>query len=127
MNVIGIVVRGFIIWIIPLVISFFFYSPQRELVISYALFKSIMVVVLTVTTLGVNFVRPVTRYSALAVALAYTAINLLLDMFVLLPMTGMSLNAYLEQIALVYVIIFAVTWGMLNGRNRNDSPQAQRA
>ncbi|MDX2139730.1 MAG: hypothetical protein SF123_16715 [Chloroflexota bacterium] len=128
MSVVGVVVRGFVIWIIPLVVSFFLYSPQSELLVSYAWFKSIMVVVLTLTTLGVNLVRPVTRFPALMVAAAYTAISLILDLFVLLPLTRMSLAAYIEQIALVYVIIFGVTWGMLSGRSQSHVvPQPRQA
>ena len=116
MNIVGVLVRGFLIWIIPLAISFAFYSPQSELIVSYAWFKSIMVVVLTLTTLGVNLVKPLKSASPLLLAVVYTAMSIVLDLLILVPMTRMSLGTYVEQIALVYIIIFGVTWAVMSGR-----------
>lgn len=127
MRYIGILVRGFIIWIIPLAISFFFYSPQSELLTSYAWFKSIMVVALTLTTLAVNLVRPIKHGSPLLIAVTYTAISVVLDLLVLVPFFRMSLSTYIEQIALVYIIIFGITWGILRGRAGEQSMTAQMA
>jgi predicted neutral ceramidase superfamily lipid hydrolase len=117
MQWVNVIVRGFLIWIIPLAISFAFYSPQSELLTSYAWFKSVMVVVLTLTTLGVNLIRPIKRSSPLLIAVIYTAMSIVLDLLVLVPMTRMSLAIYVEQIALVYSIIFGITWGILRGRS----------
>lgn len=113
MTYVWLVVHGFIIWFIPILISFFFYSPEQELVASYALFKSVMVVALSLTTLAVNVLRPIKSVNPVIVALVYTAISLMLDLVVVVPMTGLSLNDYIEQIALIYVVIFTMTWGML--------------
>jgi hypothetical protein len=120
MNVVGLLVRGFLIWAIPLGISFFFYSPQSELLVSYAWFKSIMVVVLTLTTLAINLIRPLKSGSPLVVAVVYTAMSIILDLLVLVPMIRISLPTYIEQIALVYIIIFGITWGILSGRATNQ-------
>jgi hypothetical protein len=127
MNVVGLLVRGFLIWAIPLAISFFFYSPQSELLVSYAWFKSIMVVVLTLTTLAINLIRPLKGGSPLVVAVVYTAMSIILDLLVLVPMTRMSLPTYIEQIALVYIIIFGITWGILSGRAANQTMTARTA
>lgn len=114
MSYIGVLGRGFLIWVIPLVVSFFFYSPARELVTSYALFKSVMVFVLTLVTLGVNIIRPVTFLTPWVVAAVYTAISIILDVLIVMPMAGLTPSAYMEQIGLIYIVIPALTWGILS-------------
>jgi uncharacterized membrane protein YuzA (DUF378 family) len=113
---IGVVLRGAIIWLVPLVVSFGFYTPTLELVTSYALFKSVMVVVLTGTLLLVNLVRPPLGVAPWVAALVYLVVNLALDVLVVVPMARLTVGAYIEQIALVYVIIPALTWAMLSRR-----------
>jgi hypothetical protein len=115
--------RSVLIWIVPLVISFSFYSPDRQLVTSYALFKSVMVVSLTAITLAVNMIRPVSGFSPFVLALVYTLISIVLDLLVVVPMAGLTLGAYVEQIMLVYCIIPALTWSIQHLRQQ----QATRA
>lgn len=112
----GLIVRGASVWLVPLGVSFGFYSPTLELLTSYALFKSVMVVVLTVTLLLVNLVRPPVGVSPWVAAGVYLAVNLVLDLLVVVPMARLTLGAYLEQIALVYVIIPTLTWALLSRR-----------
>jgi hypothetical protein len=106
--------RGLIIWLVPLLISFLFYTPQRELVTSYAFFKSVMVMALVGVTLAVNLIRPVRSFPVWQVALVYTLISLLADILVLVPFMRLTLGQYVEQIALMYVIIPALTWALLS-------------
>jgi hypothetical protein len=106
--------RGLIIWLVPLLISFLFYTPQRELVTSYAFFKSVMVMALVGVTLAVNLIRPVRSFPVWQVALVYTLISLLADILVLVPFMRLTLGQYIEQIALMYVIIPALTWALLS-------------
>jgi hypothetical protein len=106
--------RGLIIWLVPLLISFLFYTPQRELVTSVAFFKSAMVMALVGVTLVVNLIRPVRSFSVWQVALVYTLISLLADILVLVPFMRLTLGQYVEQIALMYVIIPALTWALLS-------------
>jgi hypothetical protein len=116
MKMTSLVVRGFLIWLIPFVVSFFFYSPSRELTVSYALFKSIMVLTLTLVTLTVNWLKPVSGANPMLVVFIYTAMSLVLDIIIVIPMAGLTLPAYVEQIALVYIIIPVVTWTSLAAR-----------
>jgi hypothetical protein len=118
----GLIGRGFLIWLVPLVVSFFFYTPESELVVSYPLFKSVMVVVLTLVTLAVNWIRPPVGFSPLTMAVIYTAMSLVLDLLILVPMMRLSLLAYLEQIALVYIIIPAITWATQAARTVTWQP-----
>lgn len=127
MKIVGLLGRGALIWVVPLIVSFSFYAPTRELVTSYALFKSVMIVTLTLITLAVNLIKPVRGFSPLVVALVYTAINWALDLVFLLPMTGMSVSAYIEQIALGYIVIAALTWAITWGRERSLPLTAQGA
>jgi hypothetical protein len=116
MKFVGLVGRGFLIWLVPFVVSFFLYTPDRELAVSYALFKSIMVVVLTAVTIAVNWVKPSTTFAPWLVALVYTAINLLLDIVIVIPTAQLTLPTYVEQIGLVYTLIPAITWALLTAR-----------
>jgi hypothetical protein len=105
----NILARGCLIWLVPFLVSFGFYTPSGELTSSYALFKSAMVLTLTWTTLAVNLVRPPRALPPWMVAAAYLLINVALDALVLVPLMGLTAAAYVEQIGLVYLIIPSLT------------------
>jgi hypothetical protein len=111
-------VRGFLIWLVPFGVSFFFYNQERELTSSYALFKSVMFLVLVWTTLAVGLIRPPRATPAWLVGLIYLAINLGLDALVVLPLTGLSLPTYFEQIGIGYLLIPTVTYVLLRQGGR---------
>jgi hypothetical protein len=113
-KILGLVGRAAIIWVVPLVVSFLFYSPEQRLIVHYALFKSVMIVVLTLTTLAVNVIRPPQQVVAWQVALLYAIVNWVLDFIVLLPMSNMSFSTYWEQIGMTYIIIPVLTWALLS-------------
>jgi len=113
MRYFSLILRGSIIWLVPFIASIFFYTPDGQLTTSYALFKSVMVIVLTWTTLTVNLLRPIPVVSPLIPAITYFAINILLDIIVVLPLTGLSIAQYSEQIGLIYLIIPSITYMML--------------
>jgi hypothetical protein len=112
MILLGLFLRGLIIWALPFVLSIPFYSSPGELVTSYALFKSVMVLLLTWTTILVNSVRPPQAAPALAAAV-YLGVNLVLDALIVVPLANLSLATYLEQIGLVYLIIPTLTYVLL--------------
>lgn len=124
MRYLGLPLRGLIIWLVPFIISVPFYTPDRELVTSYALFKSVMALALALTTIGVALVRPPSGSPALAGAV-YLLVNLALDALVLLPLTGLAPPAYLEQIGLLYLIIPAITYAVLARRAPAPLPAAR--
>jgi hypothetical protein len=51
----------------------------------------------------------------------YTLISLVADIVVLVPFMRLTLPQYIEQIALMYVIIPALTWALLT---RQTTPSA---
>jgi hypothetical protein len=111
----NILARGALIWLVPFLVSFGFYTPSGELTTTYALFKSVMVLVLTWTTLAVSLVRPPRGLPPWLVAAAYLVVNLLLDLVVLVPLMGLTAATYVEQIGLVYLIIPSLTYALLRG------------
>ncbi|GAB4173280.1 MAG: hypothetical protein Fur005_35060 [Roseiflexaceae bacterium] len=123
---IGLFIRAAIIWIVPLVVSFGFYDRQGELTSSYAWFKSVMVLILSITTFAVGVIRPPRGQHPVLVAGIYLLINLLLDLVVLVPLMGISLAQYLEQIALVYSIIPLLTYALLRQPQPSFSPTPGR-
>ena len=108
-----IAVFGFLIWLIPFVISIFFYSPDGELLVQKELFKTIMVMSGSVSA-GILIIRYFKKVEAgylaegVFVGLAWLAINWLLDIIILIPMSGMTTRAYFAEIGLRYVAIPAM-------------------
>jgi hypothetical protein len=102
-------VLGVLSWAVPFVVSFGFVDRTGQWIIPYALFKSIMVVVfggLGTWFLVIAFRRlaPTWR-SGLELGLYWLAINLVLDLAALVPLTHMSVVSYLEDIGLRYLLI----------------------
>jgi hypothetical protein len=123
----NVLVRGFLIWLVPFLVSFGFYTPSGELTTSYALFKSVMVLTLTWTTLAVNLLRPPRGLSPWLVAAAYLLLNVVLDVLVLVPLMDLTAMAYVEQIGLVYLLIPSLTVVLLrspgvSGANAGQAP-----
>jgi hypothetical protein len=101
---------GFLTWLIPFVSGFFFYSREGQLLIDIFLFKSIMIVVASITgaSLLMLYFRALEKdylREGITVGLVWFTINILLDLVALVPMSGMSIGDYFAQIGLRYLII----------------------
>jgi hypothetical protein len=101
---------GFLAWLIPFVASFFFYSKERGLTIDIFLFKSIMIIVgsISAAILLIYYFKKVnTSYfkEGFVVGFTWLGINILLDLLVLIPMSGMSMAEYFMQIGIRYLVI----------------------
>jgi len=122
-NLTSLLLYGLLTWIVPFVVAFAFYDQQGQLATSYGLFKCVMTVVSGLTgcialyryfgRVDGNFVR-----IGWLTGLVWLAINLVLDLAVLVPMSGMSLSQYFTTIGLGYLLIptICVTGGMLLAR-----------
>ncbi|MCD6229655.1 MAG: hypothetical protein J7K00_02530 [Candidatus Diapherotrites archaeon] len=109
-RIIKIALLGVASWLVPFLFAFLFYSPQGELGIDIFLFKSIMIVTGSATgaALLVFYFRQVQENylnEGIAVGLAWLATNLILDLLILLPMSGMETGTYFAQIGLRYLVI----------------------
>jgi hypothetical protein len=108
---------GFLSWLIPFVVSFLFYKPGGELVVLYATFKSTIMVVGVIS--GCYFLI---RYFRLAdsdfvrngviVGLSWFAINIILDIVILIPIMKTTFADYFMSIGLSYIAIPAISISM---------------
>ena len=108
------ILYGFLAWFIPFAASFFFYTREGELTIDIFLFKSIMIVVGTFSAafLLVSYFKKInTEYfkEGIIVGLTWFGINILLDLLILIPMSGMSIADYFTQIGIRYLAIPAMS------------------
>ena len=109
---------GFLIWLIPFIISIFFFNQKGELQVNVFLFKSIMIVVGSISAayLVVNYFKGITSQylrEGIIAGLVWLAVNWLLDIAILIPMSGMSFSDYFIEIGIRYLSIpaFAIAVG----------------
>ena len=108
------ILYGILAWLIPFVASFFFYSKEGGLTIDIFLFKSIMIVVgsISAAVLLISYFKKInTGYlrEGIIVGLTWFGINILLDLLVLIPISGMSVADYFTQIGLRYLVMPAMS------------------
>ena len=113
-----IILFGFLTWLVPFVVAFFFYDRNGQPTMDIMFIKSILMVVSA--TFGAyllivyfkkikeNFLK-----EGIAVGLYWLVINWLFDIVVLLPMAKMSFGVWFTQIGLRYLVIpiFSITIG----------------
>ena len=101
---------GFFTWLVPFVVSLPFFSADGELIIDIFLFKTIMIVVLGGfgTMMLVRFMRPIQQdfvKAGLTAGLVWFAINIVLDLIVLVGLLGTPLPEWFVQTGLRYLVI----------------------
>jgi hypothetical protein len=109
-------VLGLLSWTIPLVASFAFVDRSGQWLVPYPLFKSIMLVVFGglgtwFLVLAFRRLEPTVR-SGLSLGLYWLAINLVLDLIVLVPLAGMTVVGYFYDIGLRYLLIPIIATAM---------------
>ena len=103
---------AFLTWLIPFVCAIPFYGPAG-LVIDQQLFKSIMIVIgsITAAILIVWCFRPIEQHfthEAIVTGIVWLIANWVLDVIVLAGLLGMTLSDYAAQIGLRYLVIPAM-------------------
>ncbi|HII98082.1 MAG TPA: hypothetical protein HA272_02165 [Methanoregula sp.] len=106
-------IAGFLTWLIPFLISIPFFGMDRTLVVDQMLFKSLMIVVgsLTAAILLVWFFAVVPGSFAREAAITgavWLAMNWALDLVVLVGLMGMPPCDYATGIGLRYLVIPAM-------------------
>lgn len=111
---------GFVSWLIPFAVSFLFYKPGGELVVPYSNFKTMIMLVGVISGcyLLLLFFKPVTEsFTRHAVIAGFTwlAINLVLDIVILVPMMKTTVVDYFMSIGLGYfsIPVISITIGYL--------------
>lgn len=108
---------GFLTWLIPFIVSFFFYDKSGHLVIGdIFLFKSIMIITgcLTGVVLLVLYFNKISEkhlYHGILIGIVWLIMNWALDMLILVPMAKLSLYDYFTQVGLRYLIIPIISIG----------------
>lgn len=105
---------GFLAWLIPFVASIFFYTQEGKLTIDIFLFKSIMIVIgsISASILLVTYFKKINaKYlkEGIIVGLTWLGINILMDLLILIPISGMSIADYFTQIGIRYLVIPAMS------------------
>lgn len=115
-------VFGLLSWLVPFAVSIPFFSPDQGLMIPLLLFKQIMVVTgsLTGVFLLVLLFRKVqpNLLSGVIVGTYWLVINWVLDILILVPMSGDSVGKWFSEIGLGYlsILIIATGMGIVGGR-----------
>ncbi|MBB6067610.1 hypothetical protein [Methanococcus maripaludis] len=111
---------GLLTWLVPFFLSFLFYSETTGLLINIFLFKSIMIVVsgLIGVSLLIMYFKDIKKdylIEGIFVGVSWLIINLILDILILIPMSGMTYLTYFSQIGLRYLIIptISISMGLL--------------
>lgn len=114
------ILLGFLSWLIPFVVSFLFYKPGGELVVPYATFKSVIMVIGVIS--GCYLLYRYFNYAdndfignGVVVGLSWFAINIILDTIILIPIMKTSFIEYFMSIGLSYISIpvISITMGYL--------------
>jgi hypothetical protein len=106
-------IAALLTWLVPFLIAVPFYGKNGTLLIDPGLFKSIMIVVATITAaiLMVWFFRVVTTAytrEAVITGLVWLVVNWVLDTIVLVGLLGMAPPDYVTQIEVRYLMIPAM-------------------
>jgi|GEM_PF-284445 len=101
---------GILTWLVPFVLSIFFYSPTGQPLYDIFLIKSILLVVASgfgAFLLVVYFrsIHNMFLHEGVIIGIAWLVINWVLDILILIPLSGMSIPTYFTQIGLLYLVI----------------------
>lgn len=110
-----IVIFGFLVWLVPFVVSFFIYPLKT---VGNPLFESIMPLVITVMVvvlaylylknIKTDFIR-----EGVIIGVAWFIINIVIDLVLFLPPSPMQMNLanYMMDIGITYLMIPVITIG----------------
>ena len=101
---------GLMIWGIPFLTGFLFYNQSGELSVDIFLFKTVMLIVGAIGGAWaiILFFKKVEQsylQESILAGLIWFAVNILLDIIILLPINGMGMEEYFVQIGLRYLSI----------------------
>ncbi|EMY63011.1 hypothetical protein [Leptospira terpstrae] len=111
---------GFLSWFVPFFVSIFFFSKDGGLQIDLFLFKTIMIVVGSLSgcfLLYRYFLLVDSKFlkEGFVIGISWLFINWLLDILVLIPMSKMPMDVYFIQIGFRYLslLFFAIAMGAI--------------
>lgn len=115
---------GFLIWLIPFVVSFFIFPLRSS---SRPLFESIMPVVLTsaVVFFTVRYLSKINREfvkEGIFIGIVWVVISLVIDLILFMPESQMqmTLSDYMMDIGITYLIILIIPLGSAHLMKKNS-------
>lgn len=107
---IRLILYGFLIWLIPFISSFAFFTQEGGLSIDIFFFKSIMILVgsISAAILLVSYFKRIDASflrEGVLVGIIWFVISIVLDLLILIPMSGQPYEEYFLQTGLRYLII----------------------
>ncbi len=125
-DIIRIIIYGFFTWFVPFIIAIPFYSPDGTLLVSQQLFKSLMIV--TGSVIGAILIVHLFRvntgafmYTGYLAGGIWLILNWVMDILILIPLSGMDLPTYFGDIGIRYCIIPVMT--VMAGKIAQDASQ----
>ena len=111
------ILYGFLVWVIPFLSSFPFFTREGEMLIDKIFFKTIMIIIGTLVGvfLIVNYFKSVEKNyikEGVLLGLSWLFINWGLDIVVLIPMANMTYSNYFIEIGLRYLSFPIMTVGI---------------
>ena len=105
---------GILIWLAPIIISFGFYDQEGNLIRDYYAFKVTMVISLLVASYFLfswlyKQIGKVEKKQAMLFGLVAIAINVVLDMFTIIPWGEMTYQSYTSEIAAFYLLLIPMS------------------
>ncbi len=101
---------GILTWLVPFIVSIFFYSSTGQPLYDIFLIKSILLVIASgfgALLLVVYFrsIHNMFLHEGVIIGVSWLIINWVLDILVLLPLSKMTIPVYFAQIGLRYLVI----------------------
>ncbi|NJK71424.1 MAG: hypothetical protein HC932_04200 [Thermales bacterium] len=106
----GLIKPAVLIWLVPFIVSIFFFNQEGELAINFWLFKIIMLVVGFSTgyfVLKKHYIK--NKYPWLASSIILVLYNVLIDLVVIVGFLGEDIATYFVTIATVYIIFIPLS------------------
>jgi hypothetical protein len=111
-----IVIFGFVVWLVPFLVSFFIYPLKTA---GNPLFESVMPLVITIITVSLACLYLIKLETDLIregviIGFSWFLINLAIDLVLFLPPSPMQMNLmnYMEDIGITYLMIPVITVGL---------------
>lgn len=113
-NFLKLLFYGFLVWLIPFITSVFFYTQEGELRTDIFLFKTIMIVVGAIlgAFLLISYFKKIENNflrEGIIVGIVWFGLNIVLDLVILKPISGMTIPVYFMQVGLRYLSIPAMS------------------
>jgi hypothetical protein len=108
-----IVLGAFITWLVPLAVSFGLYNPETKIYLpNYLGFKIIMAVIAAITCfLTLRWLAKTQKLTPVVPA-AYTALNSVLDVILLVGLLKMPVVIWVTTVFPIYVLVFGAIYGV---------------